>query len=952
MPPPRSALSRQLRRAWAGIVLAWCAAGPAAADDLAFFEQRIRPLLVEHCQECHGAKKQQGGLRLDSRGAWERGGDSGPALVPGRPEDSRLIQAVHWTDPDFQMPPKQRLTPVQVALLEDWIRRGAPAPADAPPADSGSSPLSRTNHWAYQPPQTLAPPPVQTAARPVTSTDAFILARLARAGLTSSPEADPETLCRRLYFALIGLPPTPGELDVFLQSAIHNPQSAIETLVDRLLASPQFGERWGRHWLDVVRFAESVTLRGFIFREAWRYRDYVVDAFNRDLPFNEFIREQIAGDLLGGDTVAERQRRLVATTFLALGNTNLEEQDKRQLDLDVVDEQLDVLGKAFLGQTLGCARCHDHKFDPIPARDYYALAGILAGTRLLQHANVSAWVERPLPLPEAEEAALREHESRVADLKSRVAELNAELKTLAAKAGGTVPVVAARDLPGIVVDDTAARAVGDWQPSQHTRPFIGDGYRHDGNAGKGAKTLTFQPALPAAGLYEVRLAYTPGDNRATAVPVTVFSADGEKLVMVNQRETPPVEGRFVTLGRFRFEQNDAGFVLVSNEGTTGHVIADAVQFLPVDAIVAEVSKAEPAADNPSTPAAPDRVTELRAKLQAAEARLKQLTETGPRRPMVMAPTDGPATDLPLYRRGSIHNPDEIVPRGVFTVAFQLPVAAMPAEASGRRELADWIACGDNPLTARVFVNRAWHWLFGAGLVRSPDNFGTTGDTPTHPELLDHLAREFMAHGWSVKRLVRELVLSRTFRQVSGPPPAGDPDNRLLAVFPRRRLDAEALRDAMLAVGGRLRLDFAGGPAFDLRRAADYGFTTDEPVRSVYLPVFRNALPEFHTAFDFADPSMVVGARNVSTVAPQALLLLNHPFVREQAGAAAERLLALDLPDSETRLVHAYRLALGRGPSARERELTLAQLAGEPDESTAWTVVFHALFASLDFRHVH
>ncbi|HMJ91232.1 MAG TPA: DUF1549 domain-containing protein, partial [Candidatus Acidoferrum sp.] len=325
-----------------------------AASDIGFFEKQIRPLLAEHCYECHGEKKQKGGLRLDSAGRVMKGGDTGPALVPGKPEESLLIKAISWANPDFQMPPKNKLTDVQIAALIQWVKNGATDPRTntAPTITSSKPPVN--DHWAYQPPKKTSPPSVKNSAWAKTDLDRFILAGIEAADRAPAPDADRATLARRVYFDLIGLPPTPEQIAEFLSDKSSD---AFARLVDRLLAQPQFGERWGRHWLDVARFGESVTLRGLVFKEAWRYRDYVIEAFNRDMPYDEFIREQIAGDLLPGTNIDERRRRIIATTFLALGNSNLEEQDKVQLRMDIVDEQLDTIGKAFLAQTIGCARC-------------------------------------------------------------------------------------------------------------------------------------------------------------------------------------------------------------------------------------------------------------------------------------------------------------------------------------------------------------------------------------------------------------------------------------------------------------------------------------------------------------------------------------------------------------------------------------------------------------------
>jgi hypothetical protein len=769
---------------------------------------------------------------------------------------------------------------------------------------------------------------VRDTAWPASDIDRFVLARLEAKGLKPAPDADRATLGRRVYYDLTGLPPTPEEVDVFVRDT---DPAAYEKLVDRLLASPQFGERWGRHWLDVARFAESVTLRGLVFREAWRYRDYVIDSFTADVPFDRFIREQIAGDLLPAATADDRRRQLVATTFLALGNTNLEEQDKRQLRMDAVDEQLDVITKGFLAQTVTCARCHDHKFDPIPTKDYYALAGILRNAKAMEHANVSAWVEVPLPVEPAAEAELKEHEAAVAAIKKQIA---AAKSKAGPKASG---VLAVKDVPGIVVDDEHAKKVGDWTHSTDSGNYIGTGYVHDGNAGKGEKTLTFQPEGVPPGRYEVRLAYSPGSTRAGNVPVHVFSADGEKTVPVDMKKNPPLEGRFVSLGEYRFEKNGLAYVMISNEDTKGHVTADAVVFVRTDGDSAKGGD-KPAADS----------------VKALEAELKRLQDGGPKRPMAMSVVEEKVIeDTRVHVRGSVHNLGEPAPRGFLTVATHGSVPTIPKGQSGRKELAEWVASADNPLTARVTANRAWHWLFGSGPVRTTDNFGTTGERPSDPELLDHLATTFVNDGWSVKKLVRRIVLSRTYRQSSAGDPAtvaADPDNRLFGRANRRRLEAEAIRDTVLSVSGKLDLT-RGGPTFPATLAADYGYKANSNRRSVYLPVFRNALPEALEVFDFADSSMVTGRRNTSTVAPQALFLMNHPFVLEHSQHAAARMLAEKLPDDEARISRAYRLTLGRSPTDGERSVARRFLGRGGDPKEAWAALFHALFASADFRYV-
>lgn len=835
--------------------------------------------------------------------------------------------------------------------------RNQPLASTPTPAHTGTnSTANPKNHWAYQTIRPFTPPKVKAKRWPRGDIDLLILARLEERKLPPAQDADLGILCRRLYQDLIGLPPTVEERDAFVRNASVHRQEAIASLVDHLLASPRFGEHWGRHWLDVVRFGESVTLRGFIFKEAWRYRDYVIEAFNRDHPFDRLIQEQIAGDLLPYQTVEEHRRQIIATTFLGLGNWNLEEQDKLQLDMDVVDEQLDTLGKAFLGQTLGCARCHDHKFDPIPTRDYYAMAGILKSSQTLKHANVSEWIELPLPMEPEQEKQIARHEQELAGLHQEIDALKASMKARAGNTGkdstAGAAVIDASQLPGIVVDSVQARLVGQWKQSRYSQHYIGDGYWHDDNSGKGEKTLSFAPKLPKAGQYEVRLAYVPAENRATNIAVTVFHADGETLVHINQQAAPTLDGRFVSLGQFRFETNGFGYVLLSNEGTQGYVTADAVQFLPSD---------EPALTVGTDPGSKSGLNRSSAtalsqeeKIKTLEARLKQQREAGPKRPMSMGvkETDKPG-DIPIHLRGSVHTLGAVVPRGFLSAIRLGHQPAIPDNQSGRRELASWIASQDNPLTARVMANRVWLWLMGEGLVRSPDNFGTTGDLPSHPALLDHLATRLIQNGWSLKALVREIVLSRTYQLSSaiGAKASGlDPENHLFSHAHRRRLTAEQLRDAMLAIGGRLKFD-TQGPTYPLTRMADFGFVLEEPVRSVYVPVFRNALPELFEVFDFAPSSMVTGRRTASTVPPQALFLLNHPFVREQAAAAAQRLIALQARDIPGRIDYAYRQALGRPPTSRERALALRHMseASSAESEQTFTELFHALFASADFR---
>jgi hypothetical protein len=947
-----------------GLVLAlcWPVRSGWAAEGSVDFETQIRPILERRCLECHSPHhKVKGGLRLDLRAGWEVGGDAGPALTPGDPEKSLLVRAVRYDDPGLQMPPKRKLPAEEIALLENWVRQGAPDPRDGTVATTAPAidwEQART-FWAYRaptPPPTPTPAPGEWAATPI---DRFIEAGWRADGLTPAPPAEPEALARRLWVRLIGLPPTAEELEIFARDYPADPERVLAETVDRLLASPHFGERWGRHWLDVARFAESSGGgRTLLFKDAWRYRDAVIEAFNRDLPFDAFLREQIAGDLMPADDPETRARRLVATAFLALGPTNYEEQDKQQLRFDIIDEQLDTLGRAFLGQTLSCARCHDHKFDPISHHDYYALAGIFASTRTLHNTtdNVARWIDTPLPVDAATAAALEEKDRTLAALRTELAGLEKELKNtrtaaqpVSMPAGRPLPLAG---LPGVVVDDTQAVAVGEWVASQHQKTYLGEGYRHDNNEGKGSKTVTFIPDLPQAGRYEVRFAFPALAGRAQRVPVLVFHGDGEDTVFVDQTVAPPIEGRFVSLGVYRFEAGTQGHVLVSNEGTGGYVCVDAVQFLPEGgARPAAVEVAEQGAE-----------ANLRRRVQARKEKIAETEKQGPQRPLAMTVADGPEPGPTRIRvRGVEALKGAEVPRGfpaIFTFNDDHPV---PADQSGRLALANWLTDPRHPLTHRVAVNRIWTWMFGEGLVRSVDNFGTTGEPPTHSELLDWLAFRFRELGGSTKALVREIALSRTWRLAAvgdAASAARDPENRRLARAFRVRLEAEVLRDALLLAAGELDLT-VGGP--NIRGAGvidandtgsqniEYAYVFQDFRRGVYTPAFRNKRHELFEVFDFGDINAGQGRRHASAVAPQALYLMNHPWVRARAHAAAERVRTRPGEDL-ARVAHAWRTLLGRSPRPEEAQAALTFL-GSGSPADTWPALTHTLITTADFRYL-
>lgn len=948
----------------------------ATEDGEAFFEKHIRPLLIEKCIQCHSPEhKVKGGLRLDTKEGWAAGGDSGQSIVPHEPEQSLLLRALTYTDRDLKMPPKEKLTEAEVALVRQWIDMGAPDPrksetAAAPGAEKHKpmSVAAGREFWSFKLPVKSPLPPVREETWPRTDTDRRLLAKLEENGLNPAPDADPEVLLRRVYHDLVGLPPGLEDRAEFLR---HRDVGA---LVDRLMATPQFGERWGQHWLDLSRFAESSGGgRTLPFKDAWRFRDYVIDSLNRDVPLTRFITEQLAGDLLPYQNAEERRRHLTATGFLVLGPTNYEEQDKGVLRMDIVDEQMDTVGRGMLGMTLSCARCHDHKFDPIPASDYYAMAGIFRSTRTLKNYtdNVAHWIDSPLPLDGAQESEMQAREAELAALDKELEDSRKAMKRLQprpAKLDRGKPI-APEDIPGVVVDDVQAKRVGDWKASNRYPSFVGDGYVHDDDTGKGTCTITFAPALAKAGRYEVRLAYMALTDRSKKVPVTILHADGEETVFVDQTETPPIDGRFVSLGQFRFENSGQGFVLLSNEGTQGYVTADAVVFVPLE----EINDALP-----SEGTAKDlRLVAMEQRVKELERQVRKVRGTGSARPEAMTVLeDEKPEDCAVHIRGSIRNLGPVVPRGFLTVASHGEIPQVPATQSGRLQLAEWIASDRNPLTARVLVNRVWMHLFGEGLVRSVDNFGTTGEKPSHPELLDALAMEFMEDGWSLKRLVKRLIMTRAYQMASASPGrdaglAKDPDNRLLWRQNRRRVDAEALRDAMLAVSGSLDTR-VGGPnvtadAVDSNSGGaqnlEYSYVYTDTRRSVYTPAFRNKRLDLFDAFDFADINQPIAKRHTSTVAPQALYMLNHPFVIEQSRKAALLIMErASASDSDADLVHrVYQQTLGRQPTAGELKLAAQFLImpsdlSEEDASQVrhenWALLVQTLFASVDFRYIN
>lgn len=927
-----------------------------------FFENRIRPLLIERCYSCHSQEAQannelKGSLLLDSAEAIRQGGDSGSAIDATNVDSSLLLSAIRYEG--LEMPPDGKLSDQEIADIRKWIVEGA-FHSGKPPThtkDAVSKPTldieAAKRQWPYfalkRPAAPLTSTPTVTqktltqdrwGSSPI---DHYLLATAANKALGPNAELDRTRLARRLYYDLIGLPPTPEQLECFLR---EEQPDAYERLVDQLIASPHFGIRWGRNWLDIVRYAESTTLRGLIYSEAWRYRDYVIESIQQDRPLNQMIREHVAGDLLPANSAEEQARGLIATTFLTLGNHNLEEQDKQQLRMDVVDEQLDVIGQAFLGQTLGCARCHDHKFDPIPTKDYYAMAGILRNVQTLKDANVSNWITRPLPMSTDEQS----HFER---LQNDLTRLDQELKATKNQLAKFNNVNIAEAVPlnkvqGVVVDDSEAQLVGAWTESKFVKPYLGNGYRHDDNTQKGEKTITFSTNKLSSGTYEVRLAYSPGGGRGSRIPVTVASADGEKVISINQRQKPDIAPCFVSLGNYRFESGGQAYVLISTGDTDGHVTADAVQFLPqgqVDSLL----RSEPNANEVSELDSERKM--LQAQLSQLEADKKHVQAQYDQRPQAMSILERTDIEEPYVNiRGVVHSRGANVKRGFLSVAGGDYGIELPGTQSGRLQLADWLVASQNPLTPRVMANRIWAWTMGVGLARNPDHLGPSSEPAAHPELVDYLACELKESDWSLKKLVRSLVLSDVYRQstTSASGESEDPDNRLWMRSHKKYLTAESMRDSMLQIAGQLDHRMFGTELNPLP-AADYGFEAKSSRRSVFLPMLRNSLPKLLVAFDMADPSRVTGTRNQSIVAPQALLMLNSDEVTKLARSAAENLLRLPLDQMENRLEYAFRQTLMRSPTAAERSLFLSFIQDDSESIDVWQDIYQTLFGSAEFR---
>ncbi len=1068
----------------------WLAALPARADDPAgaeFFEKAVRPLLAERCQKCHGAEKAKGNLRLDSRAAMLEGGGNGPSVVPGKPAESLLIDAINYGDL-VQMPPKSKLDAAEIATLTKWVELGAPWPGGDTPkaaiAAKGFDLGERAKHWSFQPVRRAEPPSVVAGDWPSNPIDRFLLAALEAKGLKPAPDADKRTLLRRVTFDLIGLPPTPVEVDAFLADEAPD---ALEKVVERLLASPHYGERWGRHWLDLVRFAETAGHEfDYNLNGASMYRDYVIRAFNADVPYNQFVVEHVAGDLL------ESPRRhptdgtdesILGTGFFLLVEGTHSPVDVREEAARRVDNQIDVLSKTFLGLTVACARCHDHKFDAISTKDYYALAGYLHSSR-----HQMAFLDPPDRIG-----------ARIAELEAIKAEGKARLAASKFSGGTKVAayLLAAREVLHAAEPTArqiaATRGLDEATLARWVKALQEDGVRSPSHPLAAWALTGDRPAAKPPrdtsllfedfenGTYEGW--YVTGDafgKGPTGTGEWIVRRDGERrftstvapgvahsgrvsdrLQGVLRSKTTPIRHRYIhylAAGRqgrinvvvdgfekirdpiygpltFSVDAGDAprwytqdvgmwvghdAYIEIADGASVrfesqallnsgeGYVAVDEIRFSDdptpparpsafADALLAGAaapellaSRYEQAIDEAMELWRAGKLGDDRAAVlggladrglirldggSASESPLEEwLARYGRAEAAIPAPSlapalaDGTGEDEHVAIRGSYKTPGDLVPRR-FLEAIAGADQPAPASGSGRLELARRMVDPANPLTARVMVNRLWKHHFGEGLVRSTDDFGVMGRAPTHPELLDFLATEFLRRGSSIKQMHRLLVLSHAYRMESRAEPSADladPDNRLWHRRNVQRLEAEALRDAILSASGRLDLTMFGPsvpthltPFMEGRgRPGSSGPLDGAGRRSLYLNVRRNFLNPMLLAFDFPTPATTIGRRNVSNVPAQSLTLLNDPFVIGQARLWADRVLKEEGKTPGDRVVGLYQTAYGRPPTDRERADALAflddqaKLYGTPGDPRAWADLCHVLLNVKEFLYVN
>ncbi len=1037
----------------------------AQEDGPAFFEKNVRPLLVAKCLGCHSATSQpiMGGLRLDTREHSIKGGSRGTSLVPGNPAESLLLKVIMHTAGPLKMPPGPKMKDADAAIIAQWIAMGAPWGSN--PVVSSNTPQKKP--WFLIPPSEPAVPAVKNQAWLKSPLDAFVLSALEAKGLQPARPADKRTLIRRASYDIIGLPPTPDEVQAFLSD---NSAGAYSKLVDRLLQSPRYGERWGRHWLDVARYADSNGLdENLVYKNAFRYRDYVIAAFNKDKPFNEFVHEQLAGDLLAPTEDLKQQfERWTATGFLSLGAKMLAEDDPMKMQMDIVDEQVDTTARAFMGLTVGCARCHDHKFDPIPTADYYALAGIFKSSRTMDNFKVVAkWHEHVLAPKEdrdrlaAHEATLEAKRKEITTLTSgenkilaeaamkrvgaylkaareletysriRIApietEAGATLLPAASFVSGNAPKVLERGKPNVPKDskgpyfaeyEVIAPAKGNYQidilneekgfgtADIHVNGIwmkAGAGPVQNRAASPDAPGWSYVAIVPLqAGKNTIRLEHASRFPFFEKLLVAKHTLAQTPLTIVQVAAKYQINPGFLEqfLDYFDRSQSAASSVLYAWEAqdskspisawaspvaalfkdTPSTDIAARYEQLFQDALANGKDSKDPAMkalyDFLKEKYGPFRAPDdsrryypiaAREKLTQMETERKALEAATPDFPKAMGIQEGEKIeDLAINIRGSHWTLGEKSPRGFLRAIETGKRIQVEPNQSGRLQLAQWLTQNDHPLTSRVMVNRIWRGHFGRGIVATVDNFGRLGEKPSNPALLDWLALRFVEGGWSMKAMHRMILLSNTYQMSSELNPKGeelDPENILLWRMPRRRLEAEAIRDAVMSSSGAL--DFTMGGSLLTYKDRQYVANTakgssvdyDRPIRSVYVPVLRSSMYEVFSAFDLPDPTMSNGDRDSTVVAPQALFMMNSSVILNHSRKLAEKLLADSSLDAAGRVKTAYERALTRPASNHEIDQALTFVAKmqrewKGDELKAWQSFCKSLLASNEFIYMN
>ena len=1079
-----------------------------------FFEKRIRPLLINQCYDCHSEGSVESGLRVDSLAGLIRGGERGPALVPGKPKESLLISAVQHSG-QLHMPLKDKLNQKEISDLIEWVQAGAYWPNAKPvaelrkEAEAASGPLftkQEKEFWAFQTPREPQIPETKNGAWAQNPLDQFVLARLEKAGGQPAPRADKQTLIRRATFDLIGLPPTREEVEDFL--ADDSPD-AFAKVIDRLLASPRYGERWGRHWLDVARYADSNGLdENLSYANAFRYRDYVIAAFNQDKPFDQFVKEQLAGDILADQPGAEqRLEKITATGFLSIGAKMLAEDDEVKMQMDIIDEQLDTVGRTFMGLTLGCARCHTHKFDPIPIEDYYSLAGIFKSTKTMENFNVVArWQERTL----ATKAQIQELELQ----KEQIAKLDAEIQSLVKqgddqflqqerkRASDYLLAAAIKNHTDQMLKATGPIGADPSAYQQQSAQIVEAENYQSGNVKKAStgygegigviynngtlpNIAEYEIEVPESGRYQFEIRYAAAQSRPVELSINgqlvkkdaagevtgswfpksqqwkvegfyTFQAGKNRVRLESKIPFPHIDKLLVAKPRTTTNQPEGTLaqIFIPDKSLVGSLTVQWADYLKKKSgekasplyvwneliktgsvpesssktyqrfnglndlpekervlkaaelygnLFQEVTqeweayqKTEAGKQAKGLPDAereairmlltdPKGVFALpsdRENYYAADLK-KQLTaqrddkqkreKALPQFPTAMAVSEQKPENLKVHLRGSHFTLGKEVPRQFLQVIEGENQTPIDDQHSGRLQLAQWLTSDSHPLTSRVMVNRIWRWHFGEGLVRTPDNFGKLGERPTHPELLDWLAVQFIKRGWSIKEMHRLIMLSSTYQMSSAyneKMAERDPENRLMWRMNRKRLEAEAIRDSILAVCDKLELKMGGSMLGVDNRKYVTSTSNVNPVvydtnrRSVYLPIVRSALYEVLQAFDFADPSVLSGDRTHTTVAPQALFMMNSDFMLENTKDFAEQIMHKTHLDRPAKVNLIYERVFSRPATEEEtaralaylkqyrQELEALEMSQEEKEQLTWQSLCRVLISSNEFLFVN